>query len=208
MSRILKYKKGILNAVIGILAIIFLINNIYILFYLSLIGLMFLWIDNKCYRCLIRQKEPFTVFSNIRNVKYLFIGDVCNVEDYIPDGNAYVQIESYNRSLYSSFEILKHTTSILDEDEGHVFFLVEEKKRDSHLLSIFDIPFLSTIFIEEKNLQKLVKHSRHPLFFAPIQAIILLFGIKKSGWYECKCTDIDIRNFCKDRNIDIVILSR
>jgi len=89
---------------------------------------------------------PFDIFSNVRNVDYLVIGDFCRAEDYVPKGKTYVQIAAPGRSLNSSFQILRHTHSILKEN-GNVIIPIGNSKKD---FMIFDMPFFTRL--QSKNI--------------------------------------------------------
>ena len=78
------------------------------------------WLNRKALKKIQDQKEPFKIGGKIRNVHYLIIGDMAKPSIMVPANQSFVQIKAPNRSLRASFEILKHTSSILDEDEGNV----------------------------------------------------------------------------------------
>lgn len=148
------------------------------------------------------ERDKFSVHSNIRNVDYLIIGDICNVKSLIEDNKTFLQIASSNRGLNSAFQIFRHTFSILNENGGTVIFIT---KKDSDVYSLFDIPYFNDITIKRLHLIKLKKMSRFPLFFKPISSVEYLFQViffkKFSDDFQSN-TEIDL--FCKQRNINVL----
>lgn len=150
------------------------------------------------------QRTAFQINGNIRNVDYLIIGDMINSCLVVPPGKSFVQINAPNRSLTAAFEILKHTSSILDEDCGNVVIAVAGKNvRTEKIFSVFDVPFLYNLTIQKYNLENIAKISRLTFLIKPLSSIKLLLNINVKKWEEVKCSNNDIIRFCDERNIHL-----
>lgn len=149
------------------------------------------------------QKTPFQINGNVRNVDYLIIGDMIDSDMVIPQGKSYVQIKAPNRSLYGAYEILKHTSSILDEDNGSVIIAVKNAKSPKKF-SIFDIPFFYNLTIKKYGIEKYAMLSVVPILVEPLSSIKLLLNICNKKLKEKSCPDINIVTFCDDRNIHLM----
>jgi hypothetical protein len=156
-----------------------------------------------------KQKKPFGPYSEIRNVDCLVIGDMISASSVVPSGCKYIQISAPGRSLKSSFEILKHTSSILKEDGGEVYLIVDIKNKNNGF-SVFDIPFFHSVTIRKYNLYNLEKKTRYRILFAPIKSLRYVLGVTKNVKNkENKAEDglyADIRNFCRVRNIKLCVI--
>ncbi len=148
---------------------------------------------------------PFGTFSSTRNVDYLVIGDFCKVKDYVPQGASYVQIAAPGRGLNSSFQILKHTHSILKEEGGSVIIAVGKGKKD---FSVFDIPFLHPITIKKYHLERLRKMSKLTFIFSPIDSIRFLLGGGYSAYTPVQNVDAELAAFCEERGYSLVCLKK
>ena len=120
------------------------------------------------------QKNPLNVYSDIRNVDYLVIGEYCDVGKIIPGGKTCVRILAPRRSYEASYQILRHTHSILKEEGGTVIICAEKMERK---YSVFDIPFFHPITIKKLNLERLKTMSYAPLLFSPVNALRFLIGM-------------------------------
>lgn len=149
------------------------------------------------------QKTPFQINGNVRNVDYLIIGDMIDSNIVIPQGKCFVQIKAPNRSLYGAFEILKHTSSILDEDNGNVVIAIKNAESKNQF-SVFDIPFFYNLTIKKYGIEKYEKLSRIPLLVKPFSSLQLLLNICNVNWKEKSCPNADIVTFCDDRNIHLM----
>lgn len=202
MSRILRNKKKIIAILIcGLLVIL----KCYVLALLFALILLLNW---KMRKILSKQSEPFSNSSKIRNVDYLIIGDLVNAKKYVPEGKSFVQISSYRKSFGACYEILRHTSSILNEESSNVLFFVEKKKLDSNEITLFDIPYFSNITVENLNLQKKRKQYNYPILFAPIKSLIQIIGVNKEGWYKTQEVTKEVIDFCEERNIFFTLMSR
>lgn len=166
---------------------------------LLLLMLVFYYFNRYAVRIIESQKAPFQIYGNIRNVDYLIIGDMIDATSIVPHDKRYVQIKAHSRSLNAAFEILKHTSSILDEDNGNVIIAVKKNKANGSF-SIFDIPFLYNLTIKKYGIEKLVRLSHFPFLIKPISTIMLLLNTYNKNWKEVKCPNKEIISFCDERN--------
>lgn len=154
-------------------------------------------------RKLACQKDPFKIGGQVRNVDYLIIGDMITPETIIPADKKFVQIKAPDRNLLASFEILKHTSSILDEDNGNVVVAVASKNKTGDNYSVFDMPFLYNLTIKKLGLVRLNKLARFPALIKPLSSIKLAFNLDKKKWKETECPNKDIVNFCTERGFNL-----
>ncbi len=208
MSRILKNKKKIV-LIAGMAVGIALMSVILDFSRLIFLGLEFIWfvycgiteyLHHK-YRKLV---SVFGAQSNIRNIDYLVISDMCNVEDFIPAQSTYIQIAVPGRGENSAFEILKHTHSILKENGTVVIAVNKRNKR----FSIFDVPFLHRITIKKYRLERLCMMYKNPLFFAPIASLKILFGGGRSAYNIERNIDNKVGSFCHERGYELIYLEK
>lgn len=156
-----------------------------------------------------KQSEPFSHKSLIRNVDYLVIGDLCNPSALVPQGCSYVAVTSPGRSLTSSYEILRHTYSILKEDSPNVIITVQRKHLQGGY-SAFDLPIfrMSPISIKRLGVEALCQKERLPLLYSPVKSRQLLLNRKRQ--YSAILQDVpqEIRDYCKERAINLQIFTR
>lgn len=164
-----------------------------------LLALVFYYFNRCAVRMIESQKAPFQIYGNIRNVDYLIIGDMIDATSIVPPDKRYVQIKAPGRSLNAAFEILKHTSSILDEEKGNVIIAVKKTKANRSF-SIFDVPFLYNLTIKKYRVEKLVRLSHFPFFTKPFSTIILLLNSYTKNWNETRCLNNEITRFCYERN--------
>lgn len=148
---------------------------------------------------------PFGTFSNIRNVDYLIIGDFCKAKDYVPEGSSYVQVAAPGRGLNSSYQILRHTHSILKEEGGNVVIAIGKSKKD---FMIFDMPFLHPITIKKYHLERLRKMSKLTFIFSPIDSIRFLLGGGYSTYVPVQKVDSELASFCAERDYSLICLEK
>ncbi len=183
---------------------IFLFPKLMWLFIIAIILLVVEYILNRyVLRNLQLQKTPFQINSNVRNVDFLIIGDMIDSSMVIPQGKSFVQIKAPNRTLYGAFEILKHTSSILDEDNGNVVIAIKNVKPKNYFL-IFDIPFFYNLTIKKYDIEKFAKLSRVPFLVKPLSSIKLLLNICNKKWEAKSCPDTDVVGFCDERSIHLM----
>lgn len=170
--------------------------------------LMLAALNGATVRRMYRQREPFEPRSRVRNVDYLVIGDICAPEEVVPAGETFVQIAASNRSLLASYEILRHTSSILKERGGHVVLAVRRKSAAQNTYSLFDVGFLHPVTIERLGLKGKTWQRHLPALFAPLRSLRLALWIQHGSWKEAECPLQEIQSFCKERRIDLSYRSR
>lgn len=140
--------------------------------------------------------------GNVRNVDYLVIGEKCNFSDLVPAGSTCFEITAPQRSLVASYEILRHTFSILKEN-GTVIIL--DGKKSTGGFSIFDIPFLHAVTIKRLNLHHLKKIYKIPLLVSPIKSLRLFRAFHIDAHFEDEeCPKKEIIQFCESREIKLI----
>ena len=153
------------------------------------------------------QKMPFEPTSKIRNIDYLVIGDMCRTEHIVPAGKTCLQIMAPSRSLYASYEFMRHTFSILQNSGGGILVLaVRDKYAEKQNFSLFDIPFLHPVTIRRLGLARLARQTRLPLLFAPVRSLRFLLNLRRRTYIHGPCPDRAISEFCKERNIELIYL--
>lgn len=201
MSRFIKLKN--LTIIIAFLFIIIsLINGNIYLFALSLFLEVMLCFNRLINKKMYTEIKKFSPQSNIRNIDYLIIGDICNTNNLIPKGKTIIKIMAPNRSIMSSYEILKHTFSILNEENATVIIINKNNLKKQY--TIFDIPYFPMVTINRLMLHKMKKMSEFPLFFAPIKSIKFFINKSNNQIKDVKCPVKEIINFCEDRNIKLI----
>lgn len=210
------------------------ISGAYILLLLCIVLLMLV-----CFNVLVvlKIKQPVKVFgerSRVRNVDYLVIGDMCEVDEVILNLDeqgknrekeiTYVQLSAPERTLFSSYEILRHTYSILKETGGKVILVVKRKNVEKQKLSIFDMPIflLSPTTVKRLRLESLKIRSYFPLFVSPLKSIRLFFCSEMGGnvmegdnskkvlgvkYHRVDCPNKDIAVFCDERGMTLEVWS-
>lgn len=208
MSWFLKNKKKSLFYVAVITVIILLTIIFKIEWYIITsicIFVCFLFLLNECvFNKINKYHIPFLPNSEIRNVDYLVIGEFIDVSKYVPEGCSHVRISAPSRSYNSSWQILRHTHSILKENGGTVIISAGKSKRD---FTIFDVPFLHRITIKKFHLEYLAKLSKFPIFISPIDSLFfLLNNNKSSGKYDVIYPPEELSDFCRERNYSLIYL--
>lgn len=211
MSWVLIIKHHILFVLMCIFATtLCLFSRSFILLTLFLI-VAALFVANKIVRKIIATST--SKLSSKRDVKKystIVIGDNCSKEIFLPLCDRSDNILVFTcpkRSLFASYQILLHSFSVLEE---HGTCIIVGNGGCNHKeLSLFDLPFLNFITIEELGLEKLKKQSRWPLFFSPVQSILVLLGIQYKNFHNEKdLTKIeDIKKFCSKKSINLIYLS-
>lgn len=213
MSRILSLLKRRKVVILCLLIFFFIIALLIDIksrsFLLSLIFflLLLLYVLNLyVYREIQMPSRIFLPTSKIRNVDYLIIGDLCCVEKFLPENSSHIEITAPDRSLKSSFEILRHVFCILNEDNANVIITVKKKKMMDDY-SLFDYPIfnLSSTSMKRLGLIQKEKKLKFPILFEPLKVIKYLLNIKKSYSYSLDCMPKEIIDFCNERNIRLHI---
>ena len=111
--------------------------------------------------------------------------------------------------MTSSYEILRHTFSILKEESPSAIIAVQKKNLDGGY-SAFDIPVFerSPISVKRLGVEDLQKKSKYLLLFYPIRSIQLLIGAKKDYPEEMEELPLEMQEFCEERGITLHIMLR
>lgn len=208
MSRILKRKKKIVALFLALVAIMLigfgLHMNAIIVLAACLAVVVFFFINEYILRKIRKELEPFGVYSEIRNVDYLILGNPLQVADYVPVGSSYVEVCAPNRSYDSTWQLLRHTHSIL-KDGGTVLMAVDRNRKG---FSVFDIPFLHPITIKKYHIERLKKMSHFPIIFALSASIRLAFGRGYSSYNVSQNIPDKLKEFCDARNYKLIFLEK
>lgn len=202
MSRIIKITFCIFCVIVSLLFFYLSIYWLGIFF----IVLFFIWLLNLIVLYRIKnEKKPFEVFSHIRNVEYLIIGNIYDIRSIVPSNVKYSYILVPDCNERTAYELLRHTYSILKENYGTA--VIVTKKNDTEDIndySVFAVPFFHQVSINRLNLQWIKSKSHFPFIFSPIKG--LKFMIKKTDKkiYDTECKNEDINSFCKERNISLI----
>nr|WP_320016127.1 hypothetical protein [uncultured Desulfobacter sp.] len=104
--------------------------------------------------------------------------------------------------MEASSLIFKHVFSLLKENGGNVFFVVNRKNVFSKRITLFDVPFLHPVTIQRLVLRPLLKKSRFPLIFSPLLSVkFLLCARQKRTLCRETFPQTEIEEFCKERKI-------
>lgn len=164
------------------------------------------YLNRKAVISLQVQKEPFKNGGSVRNIKYLMIGDMIDPSSVVPPNCSYVQIKAPGRGKKASFEILKHTFSILDEDDGIVIITAKKNAVDS--FTVFDYPFFHELTFNRYHIECPHLFLRFPLLKYPLATIQLALNHYQNGWKETVCSDSELNKFCRQRNIKLRFYER
>lgn len=208
MSGILKKKKllfGLLMVVlIDVVLSIKIPEFVSIVIALNIAVIATFFVNSKALRIIYSQKVPFGYKSKIRNIDALIIGDMCNPKLVLPDScKTYVQIKAPGRTLWSSFEVLKHTSSIIKETGGTVIFVCQLDNMDKKIYSVFDIPFFVRITLKKYGIGYMKLLAKFPLIVKPFSTIRLLLDKNKKEYVKKTCSDNEIVTFCHERGYEL-----
>ena len=142
----------------------------------------------------------FNAGSQVRNVDYLVIGDMANVKDICEDGKIIVELCAPNRTLDASYEILRHTYSILKKN-GKVIISCKKRNVEKERYSVFDIIYFHPVTLKRLNIQYSRIKRIFPTIYEPVGSIQLLLNFRKN-YKRSKCRRLDICEFCKVRDIE------
>lgn len=209
MSRILKHKKKFFIYLLGLVVCMILLEILIRSIPITLCGcalyLMAAVLNELICRKINRQREPFGINSSIRNVDYLIIGDYCDIEHYVPEGMSHLALFAPGRSYEASFQLLRHTHSILKEEGGTVIMTIGKGKKP---FTVFDIPLFHEITIRKYGLQRLQKMSRFPLIAEPLNSLKFLGGGYKNAYISSVDVPSELRTFCDERNYRLIFLKK
>ena len=206
MSRFLKYlfKKSLIPFILVICSAICFIVKLNICGFLFVVGFIaycFIFVlQILMIKKINSQSKPFSAFSNIRNVKYLILGDMYKPTEL----GSFVQIASPERTLESCYEILRHTHSILDEKNGTVVIAIKRKNIHKNDFSVLDFPFFHTITFKRLGIKKTKNGMSKFILLHPMRALHFLFGIKKANYVEENLDESKIKSFCQERGYNLV----
>ena len=202
-------KKSIFAMAIAVLMVISFFVQFYILSVLMAAGLVCVFLNEAVVRRNRKQRQPFWSRSGIRNIDMLIIGEPCVITEYVRGGYSYVALTAPGRTLSSSYEILRHTFSILTENSPTVVITVKKKNIEGGF-SGFDIPIfkLSPITVKKLKLESLERKERFLLIFYPIRSIEKLLNIKKKFSEPMINIPQEILDFCEERNLNLKIFVR
>lgn len=155
-----------------------------------------------------RQKAPFDTRSRVRNVDHLVIGDLFPAPAHIPAETTYVQISAPDRSLAASYEILRHTSSILREQGGTVILATQDKNVDKYRFSLFDVPFFTGFTLDRLHLKRFAWEVCLPIIFEPFRSIRFLLDKGRSDWTTAECPMKEICTFCAERGFLLIYKRR
>ncbi len=200
MSRNIIRTKNIMT-LFSLLLVVSLIINQWLLAALFLSLLVLFSFNLLIVRKMSKQIESFASHSQIRNINFLIIGDMCDVKKLV-QSDSYIQISAPGRSLKASFEVLRHTFSILKAHEGTVIIVTQKDNTEGY--SVFDVPYFNKITINRLHLESLILASKMSLFTAPIRSIKFFLGIYTTRLSDATCPLKEVINFCEERNINLV----
>lgn len=202
MSRIIKMIKILCCPLFGVIALVCALARLYILALIFLLAAL-IWGLNLIllYQ---RKKElaPFGVYSHIRNVDFLLIGDICKADAIVPEGKTFIQLAVPDCGLLSCYELLRHTFSILKEEGGTVVIITRPKNENRHY-SVFDIPYFNDITVKRLHLEELKQKSPFPVIFSPIGSVKKLLNSSQGILQDTNCKMPEIGQFCDERNITL-----
>lgn len=212
MSRILNHKKKILSLLIIFMAVMLLFIKQYLLscicFAILVVLITAIMINKKIIALMKKQASVFDPYSNIRNVDCLVIGDMYKLPAELKEKNT-IQLAAPERTLFGSFEILRHTHSILKEDESaEVVIAVKRKNLKKREYSVFDVFFFHYITLKTKNLYELKNKSNNLMKYAPLETLKMFLACYSSGYCLDYSLDTDIAEFCQERGYKVTFLCK
>lgn len=211
MSRIIKkIIKCLLSNVnicllIGVILLVLLVltKNIYgiIIMLVFDFALLLLKINIDVISQLNNSKKIFTATSKIRNVDCLVIGDMVDTSDLYLKGKEAVELCAPNRNLNESYELLRHTYSILKKN-GKVIIACQDKNLYKKEYSVFDIPYFHPVTIKRLELDDNRIKRILPILFAPLQTFRLFLN-RRMKYEKTVCKNELICEFCESRGLDL-----
>lgn len=199
---VLKNENKLVALVLAFFGILLFVFKLYILsvvvFLLLLTHILVFKLNKVVIKKLNKQAEVFTSLSEIRNVDYLVIGDMCQLDLL---GNK-VELLAPGRGINACYEILRHTHSIL-KPGGKVIVAVKKKSVNNSINS-FDLPFFHSITINRLQLKN-IKQKRIA-YLHLIRSIKYILNVKSKGYVFSKCYDERIITFCEERGYNFEFL--
>lgn len=210
MSRFLKYQKKKILALFFLLLcfILLLLGKVAVS---VILGTLFVFVcllaivEKKAHKKLNEQVQIFSPNSNVRNVDRLIIGDLLPSDCEEMENS--VSFCAPRRTLFASFQILRHTHSILRSDGlGEVVIVVKKNSIMRKTYSVFDIPFFHYTTIQMQDLYQLQRKGKKLMLHAPIKTIRFVLGLTNTKYYEVGALDQTIDDFCAERGYRVKYL--
>ena len=119
----------------------------------------------------------------------------------------HVALTAPGRSLTSSYEILRHTFSILKEPGASVVIAVRPANLEGAYTS-FDMPVFrrSPTSVKRLGLEGLARQERWPLLFHPLKSLRLLFGPRPQAGEVLAQPPAEMLAFCEERGLALTVV--
>lgn len=205
MSRFLKNKEVLACMIALLLAAGITFTNIWPLSAIFLLVAVVIIINKLLKRHLYKNLDVLYNRTSIKEIKTLVIGDNCDIKDIPIDRDSTVFFQSADRSFNASYQIFMHVESLL-ENGGRLIF-INDTKVNQEAITIFDIFYLHPITRKELKIEELTLKSKYPLMYEPIKSLKNILRLNKKGFKQIECKD-NLYQFCKERNIELVYLSK
>lgn len=139
-----------------------------------------------------------------RNYDCLVIGETCFIAELFKEKGTKIEFLAPNRSLVSSFELLKRLFSLLKEKTGTVIIICTSIGVIDECVSVLDIPYLHETQLKKLAIKNRLLRLYFPILFAPLKSIKVLIGKRPIKSYkEIICPNDEIITFCKERDINL-----
>lgn len=205
INKIKKHKKAFVIAVFVFISAGFVLFKLYLI---SFLVLLIAVLNYTVVRKMDGQNEAFSPRGRIRNIDTLIIGDVSNdAKKKLLGKDTGICINSPCCSLTAAYELLRHSFSILKENNGKAIIVVK-KMRMKKSYNLFDVRFFHAVTISRLNLKKFVYKCYFPMIFEPFLSIRFLLGIGCKELVETKEIPKELYEFCVERNINLVVLTK
>lgn len=199
MLRLLKTKKNyIYSLFLLLISAIIAISELWYLCVIPLVLIIAIYVNSKASKILASQTSYAYGHNQIRNAKYLVIGDLYKAEDLPQDNVVYIQTPG--KTLEGAFLVLKRMFSILDENNGKAIIAIK-KTGITGGITLFEYSFLSNIYKEMLKHLRLDKKRRLPIIYSPLKTLMLLLNVKYKKATIAECPNLKIVNFCRERSI-------
>lgn len=193
---------GVLVGVVILIICLFCKNLVGVSFILCMEILMILLkINFSIVDKMNRSVAIFTAGSKVRNIDYLVIGDMVDVADLKEQGKTIVELCAPERTLTASYEILRHTYSIMAEN-GKLIIACKDKNINKPGYSMYDIWYFHNVTIKRLHLESYKKKLLMPIVFEPI-CTVRLFLNKRKTFQISECNMKALNSFCDERHIEL-----
>lgn len=193
-----------------LVALIFVFTAWWIVSVLLIVGLCLLFVN----RTVLLKTDKRMLLSarrGIKQYKYLVIGDVCapsRLRDFVSESEGVFAIMSPGRSLEASYQILLHTSSILERKGVCIILHNRYMTKKKRMYSIFDVPYFNLVTKKELGLERLAHKAHFPLFFEPLQSIRMLWKMLPINYKETDCPMDELKFFCRERDFTLIYLTK